>query len=145
MQRVLALADKANGAVFARLGGSEAPAGPPPELAYGAGVADSGADEAWARYQRGTEAGPSEGLTLGAQAQAGHPPLSSTAWSGPGVLRGGAHQAGTVQERPVGVGGGAQSGSLRARPPADRLRGVPGTSSRGASEDLGCSSGQPPG
>ncbi|KAK9844007.1 hypothetical protein WJX81_001766 [Elliptochloris bilobata] len=52
VQRVLALADKANGAVFARMGDSGPPEDPPPELAYGAGVTDSGADDAWACYQR---------------------------------------------------------------------------------------------
>ena len=112
VQRVLALADKANGAVFARLAGPETPAGPPPELAYGAGVADSGADEVWARYQRGPGAGPSEGSAQGAQAQAGHSAQSSAGWSGPGVLGSGAYQPGAVQERHVGTGNGAQSASI---------------------------------
>ena len=146
MQRVLALADKANGAVFARLGGAEAPAGPPPELAYGAAVADSGADDAWARYQRGAApAGRSEGSVRGSQAQEGPSPGSSTDCAGPGAPGGGVYQASAVQERAVGGRDGAQSGSIRERMPGDRLSGASGTSSHGASADLGCNSGRPPG
>ena len=58
MQRVLALADKANGAVFAPLAADgDAAARVPPELAYGAAVADSGVEDAWERYGRGGEGG----------------------------------------------------------------------------------------
>ena len=145
VQRVLALADKANGAVFARLAGPEAPAGPPPELTYGAGVADSGADEAWARYQRGPGAGPSEGFVQGAQAQAGPFAPPSTGWSGPGVLGSAACQPTTVHERHMGTGAGAQSARVQERTPGDRTHGVPGVSSHDASTGLGCNTGQPPG
>lgn len=130
VQRVLALADKANGAVFARLASPEAPAGPPPELAYGAGVADSGADEAWARYQRGPGAGPSGGSMRGAQAQAGPSAQPSTGWSGPGVLGSDAYQPGAVQERHVGTGAGAQSAGIRERATDDAIRGDSGSRSR---------------
>ncbi len=49
VERVLALADKATGYVFAGLAGRNPY---PPEFVYGAGAADSGAGDLWEKYKR---------------------------------------------------------------------------------------------
>ena len=145
---MLKLADKANGAVFARMNSNppdSSPAGPPPEPAYGAGVLDSGAEQAWARYQRGAAGGPGE-------AAGGPEGAPSTGWGAPSpsarrgaveVVRereagGGRVLGGTARElgrgtstgqaapRPSGSGGVAEAGQ-------EEQRGVSGV--RGAGGD----------
>ena len=49
VQKVLALADKATGYVFAGLAGRNPY---PPEYVYGAGAVDSGAGDLWEKYKR---------------------------------------------------------------------------------------------
>jgi len=100
VQRVLALADKANGAVFARLAaGGGAAAAVPPELAYGAAAADSGAEGAWERYGHGREGGIGE--------FGGGPTQATAATSG--YVAGGAAGCGRGGGG-VGVGAGTPSG-----------------------------------
>ena len=57
VERVLALADKATGYVFAGLAGRNPY---PPEFVYGAGAVDSGAGDLWEKYKREQEVTISE-------------------------------------------------------------------------------------
>ena len=129
---MLTLADKANGAVFARMipnPSNSSPAGPPPELAYGAGVLDSGAEQAWARYQRGAGGGPGE-------AAGGPEGTPSTGWGAPSLsARCGAVEA--VREREAGGGrvSGGTAGELERGTSTGQA--APGPSGSGSVAEAG--------